>query len=333
MRIEPNYFSECPATDTLSLLLADIHMEGGSYIFAELASPWAFHIHTPNVACFHIVLSGQAWLKLDDDSAILLKTGELVILPLGTSHTMYARYGDAVKAINLEKLIHTHASKHPRFLKAGGHGETTEMICGYFKFDMSLARPLLQSLPPILHIPNHTGYMRDWLNIGISFMMSETKQPRVAHQAIVNRICDLLFIECMREYVENLDVNSDSWLSALKDPYLARTLSAIHRYPSSAWNLESLAKESGLSRSALAARFSQHLKQGIMEYLTAYRMRLVTWWLRSSNLTLAQIAEKVGYSSEAALSQAFKREIGHSPRQYRLQKQLDKQKENFSFND
>lgn len=218
MRIEPNYFSECPATDTLSLLLADIHMEGGSYIFAELASPWAFHIHTPNVACFHIVLSGQAWLKLDDDSAILLKTGELVILPLGTSHTMYARYGDAVKAINLEKLIHTHASKHSRFLKAGGHGETTEMICGYFKFDMSLARPLLQSLPPILHIPNHTGYMRDWLNIGISFMISETKQQRVAHQAIVNRICDLLFIECMREYVENLDVNSDSWLSALKVP-------------------------------------------------------------------------------------------------------------------
>jgi len=318
MRIEPEYFSERPYADTLSLLLADIHMVGGSYVFSEWAAPWSFKMHTPHFACFYIVLSGNAWLKILPHGEILqLKVGELIIFPQGIEHIVFCGK-EPNNATFLKDFMYETSQEHTRFFKFDGRGKVTQLLCGYFQFDMSLAQPLISALPMFLHLPSDDGNMHEWLKIGIHFIVEEAKRERPAHQAILNRIFDLLFIECMREYIENLPVDNNNWLRALRDPYLSRTLTAIHRQPANLWTLELLAKESGLSRSALASRFSLILGQGVMEYLTAYRMRLVAWWLHSSSLTLAHIAEKVGYSSEAALSQAFKRKMGCSPRHYRI---------------
>lgn len=327
MSVKPESFSERPCIDTLGLLLSDIHMTGGSYVFSEFAAPCSFRIHTPNIASFHIILEGHAWLRmLPDGEPIPLKKGDLIVFPEGADHVVFSGTENTTPPY-LNDYIKNLGVKRPRFFRVAGNGDITHMVCGYFRVDMSLAKPILSALPIFLHLKSNDGKLHEWLTLGINFVIQETLQARPAHQTIINRIFDILFVECMREYIETMPQDNRNWLSALHDPYLSRTLSAIHRDPAATWTIELLAKEARLSRSALACRFTAILGQGIMEYLTHYRMRLAKWWLRASSLPLARIAEKIGYSSESALSQAFKRQEGCSPRQYRIE--INRQPETF----
>jgi transcriptional regulator GlxA family with amidase domain len=151
----------------------------------------------------------------------------------------------------------------------------------------------------------------------VHFINQESREYRPDHHAIVDRICDLMLIETLREHVESLPQNSLGWLAALRDPQLSCLLSALHQQPEQNWRLDSMAEVAGLSRSTLAERFSRVMGQPAMDYLTQHRLSLTAWYLRSSSLSMARIAERVGYASESALSQAFRRELGISPRDYR----------------
>jgi AraC-like DNA-binding protein len=91
----------------------------------------------------------------------------------------------------------------------------------------------------------------------------------------------------------------------------------MHQHPGKPWTLESLATDLGMSRSAFAARFSALVRQTPMQYLTACRIEQARQMLRETRLSIAAIAEKVGYGSEAAFGKAFKRRVGVGPGIYR----------------
>lgn len=54
-----------------------------------------------------------------------------------------------------------------------------------------------------------------------------------------------------------------------------------------------------------------------MHYLTNWRMQVASQRLRNTNASLAQIADAVGYESEAAFSRAFKKAFGTAPASWR----------------
>jgi AraC family transcriptional regulator, alkane utilization regulator len=54
-----------------------------------------------------------------------------------------------------------------------------------------------------------------------------------------------------------------------------------------------------------------------MQYLAAWRMHLARNLLRESKLSVGEIAERVGYESEAAFNRAFHRIIGAPPASWR----------------
>ncbi|MNT88843.1 Transposon Tn10 TetD protein [compost metagenome] len=81
--------------------------------------------------------------------------------------------------------------------------------------------------------------------------------------------------------------------------------------------MDELAGNVGLSRSALAQRFTDLLGQPPMQYLAHWRLRTATAQLRSDNRSIRQIAGAVGSDSEAAFSRAFKREFGLPPASWR----------------
>ena len=91
----------------------------------------------------------------------------------------------------------------------------------------------------------------------------------------------------------------------------------MHRSPAHAWTLESLAREIGLSRSALAERFAEFVGQPPMQYLANWRMQLAANYLLIGTDSIATIAERVGYESEAAFSRAFKKTVGTPPSEWR----------------
>ena len=180
-----------------------------------------------------------------------------------------------------------------------------------------MAKPLVGALPPVLHLGGEHGQAPPWLHIGLQFIANELAEARPAQQALINRIADIMLIECLRNHIENLPAGEGSWLRALRDTQLAATLAAMHAAPERSWSVPELAGIAHLSRSAYAERFRTALGQSPLAYLTDHRMRLAAWQLRNSRLPVCRIAEAVGYGSDTAFSQAFRRSVGQSPTQYR----------------
>jgi AraC-like DNA-binding protein len=126
-----------------------------------------------------------------------------------------------------------------------------------------------------------------------------------------------MFVDVVRRYLETLSADRTGWLAALREPFVGRALTALHRTPARDWTLDLLAHETGLSRSALAERFTEYVGQPPMQYLTNWRMQLAANHLLAGTDSIAAIAEKVGYESEAAFSRAFKKTVGTPPGRWR----------------
>ena len=83
--------------------------------------------------------------------------------------------------------------------------------------------------------------------------------------------------------------------------------------------VEELGREVGLSRSALADRFTRIIGSAPIHYLSQWRMQIAAQRLRTTHLSLGQIGEQTGYDSEAAFSRAFKKAHGTPPATWRRQ--------------
>jgi AraC-like DNA-binding protein len=147
--------------------------------------------------------------------------------------------------------------------------------------------------------------------------VAESQTKRVGGESILARMSELMFVEVVRGYIETLPEEHAGWLAGLRDRSIGRALNLLHGRPSHAWTLEELAKESGLSRSALADRFTNLIGQPPMQYLARWRMQVAANRLINGTDTIAQVASDVGYESEAAFSRAFKRSVGKSPAAWR----------------
>ena len=304
--------------DTLSLILDDMRLEG-SFVYMQLGSPWALAIDARGMAAFHIVTGGEAWLALDGDEPRLLETGDLVVLPGGAPHQIKDR--PASMAVARDVLPDLLARPPVRHLVESGGGAETRTVSGLFRFDPDMAAPLMAALPPVLHVRSHDATLAPWLAVGLEFLGIEMASQRPAHQAIVNRMLDVMLMQSVRHYVESLPENSDNWLAALRDKALSAALGQMHARPAHDWTVQELAGVACLSRSAFAERFSQVLGTPPLGYLTRHRMRLAARHLANSGHPVSRVAEMVGYGSEAAFSQAFKREYGVPPSSWREQRQ------------
>nr|WP_239155404.1 helix-turn-helix transcriptional regulator [Amycolatopsis sp. FDAARGOS 1241] len=109
-----------------------------------------------------------------------------------------------------------------------------------------------------------------------------------------------------------------AWYRAHDDPVAGRALRLLQDRPAHPWTVAAPAGETGVSRAALARRFSSAVGEPPMAYLATFRLALVADLLRRHpDATIGAIARQVGYGSAFALSAAFKREYGRSPQHYR----------------
>jgi AraC-like DNA-binding protein len=154
----------------------------------------------------------------------------------------------------------------------------------------------------------------------VRFAVAESKQPRIGGEGVLGHLSELMFVDVVRRYLETLPAAATDWLAGLRDPLVGRALAALHRYPARPWTLQSLARAVGLSRSALAERFAQFVGRPPMQYLTNWRMQLAANHLLSGTESVAVIADRVGYESEAAFSRAFKKAVGTPPSQWRTRR-------------
>ena len=202
-------------------------------------------------------------------------------------------------------------------MRHGGGGEATRFVCGYLACNRSVCRPLLDALPRVLHIPIGDGpaaaLLRELLRVGVR----ESSAARPGTESMLAKLSELMFVEAMRRYAENLPPEGKGWLAGVRDAHIGRALALLHGEPGRPWTVDELAREVALSRSALAERFTALVGEPPMQYLMRWRLALAGQALRSSGEAIARVAERSGYESEAAFNRAFKREFGMPPAAWR----------------
>ena len=144
-------------------------------------------------------------------------------------------------------------------------------------------------------------------------MAAEARALRPGGEAVITRLGDILVIQAIRSWIETDPAARTGWLGALQDPQIGRAIAIIHRDPARPWTLASLADEVAMSRSAFAARFTELVGEPAMSYVARWRMHVALDALKEQGSTVAELASRLGYRSEAAFARAFKRVIGIPP--------------------
>ena len=134
---------------------------------------------------------------------------------------------------------------------------------------------------------------------------------------MLDRLLDLLLIAVLRAWFARPDTGAPGWYRASADPIVGRALRLMHHNPAHPWTVAELARETGLSRAALARRFHELVGEPPMSFLTSWRIALAADLLLEPGATIGSVADQVGYGSPFALSTAFKRLRGISPREHR----------------
>jgi AraC-like DNA-binding protein len=176
--------------------------------------------------------------------------------------------------------------------------------------------PLLASLPRLLHIPR-AFVSDDPLGRLIDFAVTESQGRRAGGECVRLRLSELMFVEVVRRYLAALPAEQTGWLAGLRDRFVGRALALLHERPGNPWTLKSLAKEVGLSRSAMAERFTHFVGDPPMQYLTRWRMQAAARLLADGQAKVSAVGHQVGYASEAAFSRAFKKVTGAPPSAWR----------------
>ena len=202
-------------------------------------------------------------------------------------------------------------------MRYGGAGDLTQLTCGVVRFDHVAGRQLIALLPRVLHIDAWNEDEESWLQSTLRFIAREAGELRPGGETVVTHLADILIIQAIRAWIDSIPETERGWLGALRDKQIGRALAAIHREPEKDWNVTSLAREVGMSRSGFSARFTDLVGEPAKRYITRWRMQLARIRLQDSPDSVAVLADRFGYQSEAAFSRAFKREFGVSPRQVR----------------
>lgn len=299
-------------SDPLGEALHFLRMNGAFYCRSELSAPWGMTLMPmPGYIWFHVLTSGGFWLEAGSAEPTMLRAGELGLVPHGEGHVLRSEPG--VEAPGVLELEREAVSDRYEILRHGGGGAATTLICGAVRFDHPAARNLVDLLPPILHLEAASSPELEWMQSTLRLMAAEAKSLRPGGEAVITRLGDILVVQAIRSWIETDPAARTGWLGALQDPQIGRALSLIHRDPARDWTVAALADELAMSRSAFAARFTELVGEPAMQYVTRWRMQVATDALREEGSTVAELASRLGYRSEAAFARAFKRVIGLPP--------------------
>jgi AraC-like DNA-binding protein len=324
MSLQPARMSETPETQVREGLRC-LQLSGAIFLRAHFTSPWGYESPAAEqivqmlqpgdrrVVLFHIFTEGQCRLRLPSGEIADIEAGDIAILPFADRH--HVADPDVTKTVHIQTLLPPPPWRTLPVVRHGGGGRPTSMVCGYLYSDDLPFNPVLASLPPFIRVRPSGGPLAQWVQSSVEYALHASARG-TPEDPLLKRLPELLFTECLCEFARQ-PASDRGWLAALADPCVGRALGCMHREPAHAWTIETLAKRAATSRSVLDERFRHLLGRAPMAYLTAWRLQLASRMLRSSAATLAEVADAVGYASEASFSKAFKRHAGVAPSEWR----------------
>jgi AraC-like DNA-binding protein len=307
--------------DPLSDLLRVVRLDGAFFYAVEAREPWCIETLgakelTPRIMpgadhliSYHILTSGRCFGGRIGEEQVELVAGDVIVFPHGDPHVMSSgpRLSPDIRLKTPARYLETVT------LGKSGPPDTT-FVCGFLGCDRQPFNPLLAALPRRMHM---RGMSSAWLGNFTTQVTEESQLGRAGSDTVLTRLAEVMFIEVVRRYLQELSPGQTGWLAGLRDEVVSRVLALLHNQPSRDWTLEELAKEAASSRSNVAKRFTELVGQPPMQYLTQWRMQVAANLLAQSGTKVAAVASQVGYDSEAAFSRAFKKATGLAPGAWR----------------
>ena len=308
--------------DPLSDLLRVVRLDGAFFYSVEAASPWSVESaparelqprilpHAEHLISYHILTGGRCYARLLDGEPVEALPGDVIVFPHGDANVMSSGPGLRGPGVNTSS-----PDRYPHTVVLGKPGTpSATFVCGFLGCDRRPFNPLLEALPRLLHM---RGMSEGWLDGFARHLTEESRGGRPGADSVLTRLAELMFIQLLRRYLENLPPDQTGWLAGLRDEVVGRVLALIHRQPGRPWTLEELAREASSSRTSVAKRFSERVGRPPMQYLAQWRMQVAANLLSQSGAKISSIGREVGYDSEAAFSRAFKKETGVAPGAWR----------------
>ncbi|HEX5574244.1 MAG TPA: AraC family transcriptional regulator [Gemmatimonadales bacterium] len=308
--------------DPLSDLLRVVRLDGAFFYAVEAAEPWiveSAHARdlkpqilpsSEHLIAYHILTGGHCYVRLIGEEPVELLPADVIVFPHGDANVM-----SSGRDLRAPGVTTSFPDRYPHTVVLGDGGPpAATFVCGFLGCDRRPFNPLLSSLPRMLHMH---GMSNAWLDGFAGQVTKESQLGRPGADGVLTRLAELMFIELLRRYLEELPAGQTGWLAGLRDEVVGRALALLHSRPGDAWTLEGLARETNSSRTNLTKRFTELVGQPPMQYLTQWRMQVAANLLSQSRAKIAAIGREVGYDSEAAFSRAFKKATGVAPGAWR----------------
>jgi AraC-like DNA-binding protein len=287
---------------------------------SSMDPPWSLRIEDEAPLTVVSMVRGEAWLMPDDGDPVSLRGGDVAVIRGPDPYTVADDPGTAPQALILPGQRCTTpegedlGTMRDLGVRTWGNAPdgATVMLTGSYHLEGEVSGRLLRALPTMLVLREE-----EWDCPVIALMAEEIVKDEPGQEAVLDRLLDLLLIAVLRAWFARPEGEAPGWYRAYSDPVVGRALRLLQHSPERQWTVADLARETGASRAALARRFHELVGEPPMTFLTGWRIALAADLLLEPDATIGAVAHQVGYGSPFALSAAFKRVRGISPREHR----------------
>jgi AraC-like DNA-binding protein len=306
--------------DAIAGLLDGPRARGAFLLRSSMDPPWSLRIQDEAPLTLMAVVRGEAWIVPDGGGAVRLGGGDVAIVRGPDPYTVADDPATPPQAmIQPGQLCATPEGQELSQMADLGvrtwgnrPNGATILLTGTYQMEGEVSRRLLRALPGLLVLRES-----DWDSPLIPLLTDEIVKDEPGQEAVLDRLLDLLLIAVLRAWFARPDAEAPGWYRAYGDPVVGPALRMIHNTPAHPWTVASLAEATNVSRATLARRFNDLVGEPPMTFLTGWRIALAADLLREPGATVGTVAHQVGYGSPFALSIAFKRLRGISPREHR----------------
>lgn len=306
--------------DAIAGLLDGPRAHGAFLLRLTMSPPWSLRIQDEAPLAIVAIVRGHAWVVPDDRPAVRLTAGDVIVIRGPEPYRVADDPATPAQIVIHPGQVCTTPSGESLDLsmklglRAWGNSRdgAAELVTGVYQLRTEVSRRLLTALPALAVV--RAG---DWDSPLVDLLAREVGRDDPGQEIVLDRLLDLLVVAVVRTWFAWAEAAAPAWWRANDDPVVGPALRLVHHTPQHPWTVAELAAACGASRAAFARRFTDLVGEPPIAYLTGWRLALAADLLREPDASVGSVARRVGYGSPFALSTAFRRHYGVSPREHR----------------
>ena len=294
--------------DQLSEVLRLVEVQGALSGGFAVGGRWALHVELTAPLKFLAMAKGAALLRTDGVAPFEINAGDVVVFN--------SRRWMSASAIDGDGLSEEFTLTEPNTFIRVNERDDDVVLGGHIDVNEVGRELLVQALPPVVHVRAGSPDAAELRQL-IDRLYDEVTGDRIGAGFAIRQLSQLLVLMILRVWLGRLGELPPGWLRLIVDEQLRPAVTAMHVDPGKAWHLDDLARIAAMSRTTFAERFRAAAGMPPLTYLNSWRMRMARQALRDRDIRVGTLAYELGYASESAFSNAFKRDVGLSPLRYR----------------